>query len=314
MYKNVSRLPRIFLAAVITVLLVLMTVSPAFAQSTDEILNFIIKVDVNDDATLNMTYHIDWKVLDEDQYGKLEWINLGVPNYHHENIEPASDTIDYIYDEGDHLEIYLDRAYGENEIVSLEFTMTQDNMYQIDKYVTGETVYSFTPAWFDDIDVDNLTILWNADRAGAWQPDCYSDNGYLTFKTSYPYKYTIEVVYPNDAFGFSEEHQEGSDGGDDWDYDDDFGIFEAIGGFIALVIVVTPFVLVYKFIKWLIGGLGFGSGQRTQKKIIRTKITYYDNCPSCGAAREEGKEKCEYCGRSMIKSKEIVEEKEIKEP
>ncbi|MBO4762623.1 MAG: lipoprotein, partial [Lachnospiraceae bacterium] len=35
------------------------------AQPTDEILDFTITVDVNDDATLNMLYHIEWKVLDD---------------------------------------------------------------------------------------------------------------------------------------------------------------------------------------------------------------------------------------------------------
>ena len=58
---------------------------PAFA-ATDEILDFSITVDVNEDASLNMTYSIEWKVLD-DSIGKLEWIDLGVPNYYHDNIE-----------------------------------------------------------------------------------------------------------------------------------------------------------------------------------------------------------------------------------
>ena len=91
----------------------------------------------------------------------------------HTDITPLTDTIDYIDDEGDSLSIYLDRPYGEGETVSLEFSMTQDHMYQIDKWVEGETAYTFTPAWFDGMEVDSLTIRWNAENAGAWQPDCY---------------------------------------------------------------------------------------------------------------------------------------------
>ena len=37
---------------------------------TDEIEHFLITVDVQEDASLQMTYHIDWKVLDDQQYGQ----------------------------------------------------------------------------------------------------------------------------------------------------------------------------------------------------------------------------------------------------
>lgn len=76
-----------------------------------------------------MTYQIDWTVLD-DFIGKLEWIDLGVPNKYHENITPLSDTVDHILDNGNTLAIYLDRGYGESETVSVAFSMTQDHMYQ----------------------------------------------------------------------------------------------------------------------------------------------------------------------------------------
>ena len=211
MNRYIAGTKRLLVMAAVILLVLFMATVPASAD-TDEILNFTITVDVNEDASLNMVYHIDWKVLDEDQYGKLDWINLGVPNKYHEDITPLTDTIDYINDNGDELHIYLDRAYGENEVVSLEFSMTQDHMYQIDKYYEGETVYSFTPAWFDGIDVDELVIRWNADKAGAWQPDCLTEDGYLTFETTYPYKYNIEVTYPNDAFAFSTENQGGHGG------------------------------------------------------------------------------------------------------
>ena len=152
-----NRASRIILILAVILLMTVMTAVPAFAAATDEIENFTITVDVNEDASLQMIYHIDWKVLD-DSIGELEWIDLGVPNRYHENITPLTDTIDYIDDNGDSLAIYLDRGYGEDETVSLEFSMTQDHMYQIDKWVEGETVYTFTPAWFDGIDVDELVI------------------------------------------------------------------------------------------------------------------------------------------------------------
>lgn len=225
MKKHMKSIAGIILTAAAVLLTVIISAVPVHAAATDEILNFTITVDVNEDASLNMTYHIEWKVLD-DSIGELEWIDLGVPNKYHENITPISETVDYINDNGSSLAIYLDRGYKENETVTVEFSMTQDHMYQIDKYVEGETVYTFTPAWFDDFNVDNLNILWNAANAGAWQPECFEEDGYLVFNTSLSAgdRYTMSVTYPNDAFGFAVDRQQNStDGGDSGDYEPDFG-------------------------------------------------------------------------------------------
>ena len=208
--KVMKHCKSLLLAAVLLLALLLPSVK-AQAAATDEIENFIIQVDVNEDATLSMTYHIEWKVLDDKQYGPLDWIDLGVPNQYHERIEAASDTISRIDDKGSSLAIYLDRPYYAGETVVVEFFMIQDHMYQIDKWVEGETAYTFTPAWFDGMQVKQLTILWNAENAGAWQPDCLQQDGYLVFTASLSPgdRYTMSVVYPNDAFGFSPERQEG---------------------------------------------------------------------------------------------------------
>ena len=168
MLKNNRKIFGAFLFAALILLGAVMAAEPVLAAATDEILDFIITVDVNEDASLEMTYHIDWKVLD-DSIGELEWIDLGVPNDYHGNITPLCAAIDHIEDNGSTLAIWLDRPYGEDETVSIDFSMTQDHMYQIDKWVAGETVYTFTPAWFDGMDVDALTVRWNAEKAGAWQ-------------------------------------------------------------------------------------------------------------------------------------------------
>ena len=100
--------------------------------------------------------------------------------------------------------------------------------------------------------------------------------------------------------------------------DDDYSFSDLIYGLIGLVvffgIFIAPFVMVFRFFRWLLSGVGFGPSQQTKKKITRTKIEYYENCPGCGAPREEGKDSCAYCGRSMIKSKEVVEEDQIENP
>ena len=295
----------------------------AKAAPTDEIKDFTITVDVNEDASLQMTYHLEWTVLD-DSIGALDWISLGVPNNYHENITSHSNTIDHIIDNGSSLAIYLDRSYGEGETVSIDFSMTQDHMYQIDQWVEGETVYTFTPAWFDGMEVKHEAIRWNANKAGAWQPNCLQENGFLVFETSLSEgeKFTISVVYPNDAFGFAIDRQkEQTDteyGGSGQEGDEKMTISDWIFGLMGLAMllgfIATPIIMVFRFLKWISAGASFGSPQQMEKKITRTKIEYYETCPGCGAPREEGKDSCSYCGHSMIKSKEVVEEDQIEHP
>ena len=310
-------------ALLLTLVLALLSPFPRTAraaEATDEIEHFIITVDVQEDASLQMTYHIDWKVLDDDTYGPLEWVDIGLPNSHHSEVTARSGSISRIEDKGSSLAIYLDRSYSEDETVSFEFSFVQDNMYQIDRYAEGETVYIYTPAWFDGIEVKDLTIRWNADKAGAWQPDCQQENGYLVFSASLSAgeRFTMTVAYPSDAFGFAADHQSGDSvsRGEDASYSKEDSYYSEeedwpymiIGLVTLLAFIAMPAIAIIRFIQWIGEGLGFGSsaGTPARKKIVRTKIEYFDNCPSCGAAREEGKDNCPYCGRSMIKSKEII--------
>ena len=246
---------------------------PAMAAPTDRIHDFTITVDVNEDASLNRTYHIDWEVLD-DSIGKLEWIDLGVPNRYHENITAISSTIDHIVDNGTKLAIYLDRARGKGESVVVDFSMKQDRMYQIDKWNEGETAYTFTPAWFDGIQIDSMTIRWNEKNTGGWQPDCLQEDGYLVFQKSLSpgSKFTISVMYPNDAFGFVPERQTGSAGTKSGGSSENLGVGTVILGLFGLGIILLPFILLFKFLRWLFGGIGFGSGRQSKRKLPAQRL------------------------------------------
>ena len=92
---------------------IMMFAVPVFAD-TDEILNYTITVDVNDDATLNLNYHIDWKVLDSGSgIGPLSWMKIGIPNSHVVETKGLSKTVDHINRSGNYAEVYLDRNYYE---------------------------------------------------------------------------------------------------------------------------------------------------------------------------------------------------------
>ena len=137
-----------------------MPVSSAWAKGDlDEIVNYTITVDVNDDATLNMVYHIEWKVLDSTSDGPLTWVKIGIPNDHYLSMEALSGTIksiSYSPAGGSYARIDLDRAYYADEVVTFDFELVQDYMYQVGRDNQGEAVYEFTPGWFNDIVVDKL--------------------------------------------------------------------------------------------------------------------------------------------------------------
>jgi hypothetical protein len=180
-----------------------------YAKDLDEIVNYTIKVDVNEDATLTMTYHIDWKVLDSTSEGPLSWVLIGIPNKEYKEIKANSDCIKkiaYNSSNGSCVRIDLDRDYKKDEIVPIEFILVQDYMYQMDLLKECETVYQFTPGWFDEIQVDNLEIRWASDKVIEASPAYIEENGYYVWTSSLAKgeKYKVQVTYPNDAFKFDD--------------------------------------------------------------------------------------------------------------
>ncbi|MCR5687444.1 MAG: zinc ribbon domain-containing protein [Lachnospiraceae bacterium] len=274
---------------------------------TDEILNYTITVDVNKDATLNLNYHLDWKVLDSGSgIGPLTWMKIGIPNRHVLSTQGLSATVDHINLSGNYAEVYLDREYYEGDVASVDFLIVQDYMYQVDKLKEGETVYSFTPGWFDDIDVDELVIRWNNENCVSFSPECTMEGDYNVWKTRLDNgdRFTVTMVYPNDAYGFdlSKSSEDGSSLGDT--------IAELIGMIFGILMlggfVAFPILLGYLFNR------GFGGNSPTINKTTRVKVTYFDSCPGCGAPRKEGAKFCEYCGKSLVKSEETITDEQLK--
>ena len=297
-----------FLSFILVLAIVTLLPIHIHAKDLDEIQNYIIWVNVNEDATLDMRYRIRWKVLDSTTEGPLTWVKIGIPNEHCTNIKADSDCIkkiSYSGSGGSYIRIDLDRKYKAGETVDLDFSFTQDYMYQMNMETEGETVYRFTPGWFDDIDVKYLTICWDDDnvlRATSGYSEDYP--GYLEWTTPLPKgeKFTIDVVYPNDAFGFdtSKEIKQNKH----TLFNDPACIAFIVIGVMGLVIYLLYYL--YHLIRWR-----FSSGFKgSSKKYIRTILEMYAKCPNCGALRVEGKEACEYCGTNLIKKKtKIVENK-----
>ncbi|MCR4762416.1 MAG: hypothetical protein K5696_02700 [Lachnospiraceae bacterium] len=274
----------------------------------DRIRDYEITVDVNPDGTLTMRYHVEWEVLDSDSEGPLSWVNIGVPNKHVSGLQALSSTISelkFVDYNGYNMRIDFDREYFEGEVVSFDYSLVQDYMYEMNRFTDGETVYEFTPGWFDGILVDNMVIRWNSAGAESWSPSCEFDGDYLLWKTSLGKgeRYTVQITYLNDAFGFDD-----SKTFEQTEEDDDDAIYGVFGLLVLLGAVAFPIFAAMKSLGQYNNTANFGT---SSQKITRTRIEYYPNCPGCGAARPEGKDNCEYCGRSFIKSETKIEEKDI---
>ena len=290
------------------------------AKILDEILDYSIFADVNEDASVDLTYNISWKVLDSTSEGPLEWVQIGIPNNHYNEVVGLSDNISSISTKssgGTYAVIYFDRKYYEGEVVDFSFRVNQGYMYQVYPE-EGVAEYKFTPGWFDSAPVDNLEIYWNSDRAIKIEPASLNEGDYYHWQASLNpgEKFSVEITYPTDAFAFDlSQHNNDDDG-----YN--FEEHSAIANFFYIVAIIIGVIFVFAFIALPVAGPALivyfiykaatGFKVAKEKKITRTIVEYYDSCPNCGGSREEGKEKCSYCGTNMVKSKQEIKEEDVK--
>ena len=309
-------------------LLFLLPVTASAASPTDEILVYDITAEPESDASVRLTYHIEWKVLESDKLGPLEWVTVGIPNGNCSDLEALSGNIDDIsFDSssGYAVRIDFDRKYYKDDVVSFDFSLLQDHLYDNMYPTDSQATFNFTPGWFNDIAVDSLRIKWRSADAESWYPSCTVDGEWLTWETSLSpgEKFEISVVYPNTLFSFPEKADTGSIREDPFYYedDDDSSVFKDILGFIlsplALLPFLIPLLIIIRVFKYAAGrGFGTSSADKTtqtatKKQIKKTLIKYYPECPGCGAPRPENSNYCEYCGRSFIESEEVISEEDV---
>ena len=313
------RMKRALFALTLCVCMLLGTASVFADYPTDEILRYEVTADVNEDATVNLYYHLDWLVLESDGIGPVSWVNVGIPNNKYIELSPLSENIRSLAYSNGTAEVTFYDEYYEGEVISFDFLVISDYMYEINALSDGLTTYYFTPGWFDEIAVDELVIRWNSDRLDSWSGNCLIEGGYNVWETSLELgeKFAVQVNYANDAFSFSEGNQRSmlgsqDDYGDsynDYYYEDEGGAIEA---FFGMAIVGLFFWFIFRSIRNAFRSLsGFVAGGQTEKKVTRTKVVYFDSCPGCGAPRPEGKHVCPYCGRDLIKSEEVISEENV---
>lgn len=175
----------------------------AYSDALDEIEDYEIKIKPASDGSLYMTYHIAWKVLDDESEGALTWVKIGIPNEYVEDVRPLSDSVKSAkyksYDGGDYVRVDLDRKYYAGEVVDIDFSIHQHHMYEM----AGEgRTYEFTPGWFDEIAVDRLAVYWDKTGVDSLPYKAVEDKDDYFWETALDPgdRYYIRVYYPAGVF------------------------------------------------------------------------------------------------------------------
>lgn len=204
-----------------------------YGANLDEIEDYQIKVDPRmNDATLDITYTITWKVLDSTTEGPLTWVKIGTPNDNFDSLQALSKTIKSISKiSGAYVKITFDRAYHAGESVTFKYSLHQKSMC---RESWGKYKFKFTPAWFTDAKIDNMTILWNASAVKNSGTRVKEDNYYIWNKTNLKNgeKMTINITYDKSAFSSADTSKSSSA--------DSFGI-GGIGIYIFVIIAISIF-------------------------------------------------------------------------
>lgn len=175
--------------------------STTYAVDLDQIENMMVTVDPRmNDASLDIQYEITWKVLDSTTEGPLTWVQIGTPNSSFDNPTAITDNIKSIKKyNGNYVRIDFKNSYKAGESVTFRYIIHQPNMCTVSG---NKCKFEFTPAWFTDIKVDNLTIRWNADSVEKSDHKSQEDN-YLVWNKKNMRKgekLTAKIEYPKSAF------------------------------------------------------------------------------------------------------------------
>lgn len=192
-------------------LLIILNINNKVYADTDIIENYTITVDPDmNNGELDITYEIKWKVLDSETEGPLTWAKIGTPNSHFTSPTALTPNIKKIQPYGDsYVRIDFDKAYKEGDIVTFKYSIHQAYMYKIK---SSKCTYEFTPAWFTDFKVNNITIKWNKDSVKKANNTSEEGNYYIWNKTNLDKgeKIKAKIEYKKTAFAYLDENKQAS--------------------------------------------------------------------------------------------------------
>ena len=209
------------------------------------------------DGTLDISYHIVWKVLDGYSQGPLTWVKLGLANKNCELIgfdgAASSCNIDGCY-----ANVTLDGEYDTDDIADFGIKIHQRSMLCSDKKDAGRLYYRFTPGWFNGIEVGHYRYSWKYSGGILSADNDTRDGDMLVWEGSFAPGERREMTLYYDADSFNDPmtvkyspSKAGS--GVPSDHDDS----------IAIVVVVAVVAFLMCSLIKSVGAYSSGSGFRT---------------------------------------------------
>ena len=127
----------------------------------DYIRSYVVTVDPREDGSVDITYDIDWQVIDGDKTDYLSWVKIGLANSSVDELTPLTDTISdlqYTSDGGSYAKVVFRHRYyapdvaaanGGESSVHFAFSVHQSHLFT--KNDDGTANFAFVPGWFDDL-------------------------------------------------------------------------------------------------------------------------------------------------------------------
>ena len=147
---------------IVLILIVLGSVNTSFAgfmdlfnSDSDRINQYYITIDPRKDASLDIRYDIEWEILN-DNIGDLTEVFVGIPNSNLNQLKALTKNIASLNESNGLVKVTFKQAYKGKQIINFSFSIHQMNMYTLEN---GNCNFSFTPGWFDEIEVKDLKIL-----------------------------------------------------------------------------------------------------------------------------------------------------------
>lgn len=236
----------------------------------DYIRSYVVIVDPREDGSADITYDIDWQVIDGDKTDYLSWVKIGLANSSVDELTPLTDTISdlqYTSDGGSYAKVVFRHRYyapdvaaanGGESSVHFAFSVHQSHLFT--KNDDGTANFAFSPGWFDDLSVENMQVRWHnydgfvADNTGV-------DGDYLTWDfgvMGHGQQAMVHVTVPvTNAAAFDPGAAMTTD-----DYDSGMTTDEIIGVLATVIVILLAIAVIIIAIasqspEW---GGGFGGG------------------------------------------------------
>ncbi len=180
-----------------------------FNSDVDRINQYYITVNPRKDGSLDIRYDIQWEVL-KDEAGELSEVFIGIPNSNLNQIKALSSNIASLKESNGLMKVTFKEPYKGKQIVDFSFSIHQMNICTVEN---GNCNFSFTPGWFDEIQVKDIKVFWNSKNVLSADSKNINSDGYYVWEKSLGKgkKLNVNVTYLENSFHYPKSKDAASD-------------------------------------------------------------------------------------------------------